>query len=103
MSLPTNLGIVISGSIVGFIATAVVALRFWARRLARQEFGLDDWLCLASLLFQHIVMASFAVGASNGGMGRDMRLVLAENPSPAPLLFQVRTAQLKEVSYSNLG
>ncbi|KAI0975179.1 hypothetical protein F4678DRAFT_484896 [Xylaria arbuscula] len=39
--------IVISGTVVGFVTTVT-------------EFGLDDWLCLAALLFQHAVMASSA-------------------------------------------
>ncbi|KAI0810059.1 hypothetical protein GGR55DRAFT_695856 [Xylaria sp. FL0064] len=91
-------GIVISGSIVGFITTAVVALRFWARRLTRQELGLDDWLCLASLLFQHAVMASSAVGAINGGLGRDMRLVVSENPSSIAVLFQATL--VGEIAYT---
>ncbi|KAI1424925.1 hypothetical protein F5Y12DRAFT_749849 [Xylaria sp. FL1777] len=91
-------GIVISGSIVGFLTTVVVALRFWARRLTRQQFGLDDWLCLAALLFQHAVMISSAVGAINGGLGRDMRLVLLTNPNSIVVLFQATL--VGEIAYT---
>ncbi|RYP67342.1 hypothetical protein DL771_007286 [Monosporascus sp. 5C6A] len=50
-------GIVISVNILAFIASIIVVLRFWARRLTRQPFGLDDYLCLAALITQHALMA----------------------------------------------
>ncbi|KAI0459323.1 hypothetical protein F5B21DRAFT_296836 [Xylaria acuta] len=81
-------GIVISGSIVGFFATVVVGLRLWARKLTRQPLGADDWLCIAALFFHHAVMAASCVAAVNGGLGRDMRLVVLENPTSTVVLFQ---------------
>ncbi|KAF2970820.1 hypothetical protein GQX73_g2823 [Xylaria multiplex] len=95
-------GIVISGSVVGFITTVVVALRYWARRLTRQEFKLDDWLCVAALLFQHALMAASAVVAINGGLGRDVRLVLLENPNSVVVLLQARvqTTVVGEIAYT---
>ncbi|KAI0405087.1 hypothetical protein F4802DRAFT_197528 [Xylaria palmicola] len=92
--------IVISGSVFGFIATVVVSFRFWARRLTRQPLKLDNWLCLIALLFQHAVMASSAVGTINGGLGRDMRVVLLENPKSLVVLFQILNGKL-EALYSN--
>ncbi|KAI0112238.1 hypothetical protein GGR51DRAFT_60538 [Nemania sp. FL0031] len=91
-------GIVISGSIVGFVATVVVALRLWARKLTRQPLGADDWLCIAALLFHHVVMAASCVAAVDGGLGRDMRLVALENPGAIVVLFQ--SVFVGEIAYT---
>lgn len=82
-------GIVISCSILAFISTAFVCLRFWARTLTRQKFGLDDWLCLAALLCQHALMAAAGIMVYQGGLGRDIRITSTEDPQSLVFLFQV--------------
>lgn len=82
-------GIVITVSILGFITSIVVVLRFWARRLTRQPFGLDDYLCLAALITQHVLMAGSCVSVVDGGVGRDMRITATEDPYSVVVLFQV--------------
>ena len=37
-------------AVMGVIATAIVALRLWARRKSTTELKLDDWLIIASLV-----------------------------------------------------
>ncbi|KAI1453772.1 hypothetical protein F4805DRAFT_478239 [Annulohypoxylon moriforme] len=91
-------GAVISLSILAFITTIVVALRFWSRRLIRQPFGLDSYLCLASLLMQHAVMAGGLVALVNGEGGRDMRIIVAENPDAVIVLFQ--SMFVSEIAYT---
>lgn len=81
-------GIVITVSILGFITSVVVVLRFWARRLTRQPFGLDDYLCLAALITQHVLMAGSCVSVVDGGVGRDMRITATEDPYSVVVLFQ---------------
>lgn len=77
--------------ILGVVATAIVALRFWARRLTRQPFWIDDWLCLAALVTHHAVLVTFGVGVTDGGLGKDIRVVETENPYAIVVLFQVCT------------
>lgn len=84
-------GIVISCSILGFISTVFVILRFWARRLTRQSFGLDDWLCVASLLCHHAILAAAGIMVYRGGLGRDIRISATEDPTSTVYLFQVKT------------
>jgi hypothetical protein len=81
-------GIVISSSILAFISTVFVTLRFLSRRLTRQHFGLDDWFCLAALLCYHALLAAAGVMVYPGGLGRDIRLVVAEDPNNVVKLFQ---------------
>ena len=82
-------GIIIGCSILAFISTVVFILRCWARRLTRQAFALDDWLCLAALLIQHALLAAAGVMVVQGGLGRDIRLVATQNPHSIVVLFQV--------------
>lgn len=91
-------GIVISCSILGFISTVFVALRFWARRLTKQSFGLDGWLCLASLLCHHAILAAAGIMVYEGGLGRDIRITATEDPNSTVHLFQGLLAG--EVSYT---
>lgn len=80
---------VISCTVLAFISTILVALRFWARRLTRQNFGLDDWLCLGALLCHHVVLAAGWVQVYQGGLGRDIRITSTEDPRSVVILFQV--------------
>ncbi|KAK2600550.1 hypothetical protein N8I77_010077 [Diaporthe amygdali] len=81
-------GLVISCSILGFISTVFVLLRFWARRLTRQSFGLDGWLCLAALLCHHAVLAAAGITVYKGGLGRDIRITSTQDPNSVVWLFQ---------------
>ncbi|RYP19387.1 hypothetical protein DL765_003360 [Monosporascus sp. GIB2] len=81
-------GIVISVNILAFLASVIVVLRFWARRLPRLPFGLDDYLCLAALITHHVLMAGSCVGVLGGGIGRDMRITATEDPYSVVILFQ---------------
>jgi hypothetical protein len=83
-------GIVISCTILAFIATVCVGLRFWSKRLVRLPWGLDDNLVLAALLMHHAFLASSPVSVGIGGLGRDIRLVAMQNPNNIVVLFKVR-------------
>ncbi|KAI0202651.1 hypothetical protein F4808DRAFT_68624 [Astrocystis sublimbata] len=97
----SGLGIVISGSIVGFLATVTVALRLWARKLTRLPLGADDWLCIAALFFQHAVMIASSVAAVNGGLGRDMSVLALQYPDAVVVLFQSAFAGELGYTYSS--
>ncbi|KAI7781493.1 hypothetical protein LA080_014669 [Diaporthe eres] len=90
--------VMISCSILAFICTILVALRFWARRLIRQSFGLDDWLCLGALLCHHGALVAGWVMVYQGGLGRDIRITSTEDPRSVVILFQALLAG--EVAYT---
>ncbi|KAI0379533.1 hypothetical protein F5Y04DRAFT_290390 [Hypomontagnella monticulosa] len=79
---------VICLSILAFFASVYVVLRFWARRLIRQPFGLDSYLCLAALLIHHAILAGSFVCILQGGLGRDMRITATEDPHSVVVLYQ---------------
>jgi len=81
---------IISCSILAFIATLCIALRFWSRRLVRFSWGLDDYLALAALLVHHAFLASSTVSVVSGGLGQDIRIVATQNPKAIVVLFKVR-------------
>jgi hypothetical protein len=81
--------LIITCSMLAFITTIVFALRFWSRRLTRQPFGLDDYLCLAALIIQHGLLAAAGVMVVQGGLGRDIRITATEDPNSVVILFQV--------------
>ncbi|KAI4598725.1 hypothetical protein KJ359_002617 [Pestalotiopsis sp. 9143b] len=91
-------GRVVGVVILGFIATFVVGLRFWARRLTRQAIGPDDYLCAASLFFQHALMIASCVCIVQGGMGRDIRVTASEDPHSVVVLFQ--SLFVAEIAYT---
>jgi len=82
-------------SILAVLATACVALRFWSKRLARTSWQLDDYLALLALGFHHALFASSIVSMVGGGLGRDIRLVAAEDPNAIVILFKVWPSPLK--------
>lgn len=82
-------GLIIGSHFLGSLATIVVALRFWARRLTRQPVGADDYLCLAALITHHVVLTATRVCVQKGGIGRDMRITSTEDPESVVILFQV--------------
>lgn len=82
-------GIVISCSILGLISTLFVVLRVWARKLTRQAFGLDGWLCLAALICHHAILPAAGVMVYQGGLGQDIRVIVSRDPTAIVPLFQV--------------
>ncbi|CAH0000743.1 unnamed protein product, partial [Clonostachys byssicola] len=84
----TGPGAVIACSILSVFTTTIVVLRFLAKRLTRQTLGADDWTCLAALLIHHALMIASCVAVVQGGMGRDARITVPENPHSAVILFQ---------------
>ncbi|KAI2603188.1 uncharacterized protein GGS25DRAFT_528232 [Hypoxylon fragiforme] len=85
-------------AILAFIASVIVALRFWAKRLIRQSFGLDSYLCLAALIVHHILLAGSFVCILQGGLGRDMRITATENPHSVVVLYQA--IYVSELAYT---
>lgn len=79
-------GLVAPAIVLAFAATLVTMARFWARRLTRQSFGLDEWLCLAALIAQHVFLAACGVSVFQGGMGRDIRISAIEDPESLVVL-----------------
>ncbi|KAK1953689.1 hypothetical protein LY78DRAFT_594075 [Colletotrichum sublineola] len=69
----TSSAIIAINVILGVIATFTCIGRFWARKLTRLGWGLDDWLALASLIVNHafcvttvcVVAAEFFYGISS--------------------------------------
>ncbi|KAF2971594.1 hypothetical protein GQX73_g1928 [Xylaria multiplex] len=80
-------GIIASTSVLAFLATIAVALRFWARRLVRVPLALDDYLVIAGLLTRHIELVADLIIVIGGGLGRDYRLV-AKNPNTVVVLYK---------------
>ncbi|KAH9907260.1 hypothetical protein F4778DRAFT_777696 [Xylariomycetidae sp. FL2044] len=81
-------GMIISSCILAFLATAAVFARFWARRLTRFPVGLDDYLTAAALVIQHACLVCAVIDVLLGGLGRDMRLVVAQDPNSIVVLFK---------------
>lgn len=82
-------GMVIASAILGFVSTVIVLLRFLGKRLSRQPIGLDDYLCVAALIMQHVLLVSGCISVVEGGLGRDIRLVTAEDPNSVVTLYKV--------------
>ncbi|KAI1316815.1 hypothetical protein F5Y16DRAFT_393058 [Xylariaceae sp. FL0255] len=91
----TGSGIVIGSSIVGFVTTVIVGLRFWARSLTRQPLRTDDWLCLSALFFQHALLVAACVEAIYGGLGRNMALI-----APNSLVTFYKALFVSEIAYT---
>lgn len=87
-------GLVAPAIVLSFVATIVTLARFWARKLTLQSFGLDEWLCLAALLAQHVFLAACGVSVFHGGMGRDIRISAAEDPESLGVLSKVWGSRL---------
>lgn len=77
-----GLEMIIGCSILAFLATACVALRFWSKQPARTSWQLDDYLALLAPGFHHAVSASSCVSVVYRGVGRDIRLLLPRIPKP---------------------
>ncbi|KAJ2975371.1 hypothetical protein NUW58_g8375 [Xylaria curta] len=99
--LKIDTGTIISGSILGFITTIIVVLQFWARRLTCLPFKLDDYLCLAALLFHHVLLAASGVSAVDGRLGRDMRVTAAEDRNSVVVLFQATSVAKIAYTFSS--
>ncbi|KAI7781605.1 hypothetical protein LA080_014503 [Diaporthe eres] len=76
----TDTAIIAINVILAVISTITCAGRFWARKLTGVGWGLDDWLALASLVVNHAFCAVTIEATVNGGLGRSMVVVMAEDP-----------------------
>ncbi|KAI1326110.1 hypothetical protein F5Y16DRAFT_375795 [Xylariaceae sp. FL0255] len=61
---PAGLGV---GIALALSTTAVVPLRFWAKRLTKVKFWIDDYLILAALIFHHGFAITSALAVFVGG------------------------------------
>ncbi|KAI1385501.1 uncharacterized protein F4822DRAFT_445451 [Hypoxylon trugodes] len=82
--------------ILGFLATVIVALRFWARRLIDPAFRLDDYLVLSALVIHAGLLAASTVAVVRGGLGRDIRIVSQE---PGALRTSFEMLFMAEIFY----
>ncbi|KAI1740767.1 hypothetical protein F4680DRAFT_85944 [Xylaria scruposa] len=83
-----KVGIYVVTLLLAFAATLSVALRFWARRLMRMTWEIDDYLALIALLIQHGAEAGTIVCVELGGLGRDVMLFTIENPNATVYFYQ---------------
>ncbi|TRX99024.1 hypothetical protein FHL15_000366 [Xylaria flabelliformis] len=83
-----KVGIYVVTLLLAFAATLSVSLRFWARRLMRLPWGIDDYLALIALLIQHGAEAGTIVCVELGGLGRDVRLFTIRNPNATVYFYQ---------------
>lgn len=81
--------IIVVNSVLAVIATLVVGLRFWSRRLTGARWGIDEYLVLASLLLQHGIYGLSNHAVLHGGLGRDINVVMAEDPGSMQVLLKV--------------
>lgn len=82
-------------SVLAVIATFLIVLRFWSRRLTGAGWRIDDYLALAALLFQHAIYGLSNEAVIHGGLGRDMNIVLAETPNAVSYLLKVGNPQAR--------
>ncbi|KAI1123647.1 hypothetical protein F5Y10DRAFT_285827 [Nemania abortiva] len=80
------------------VATLAVALRFWARRLISQPWGIDDYLALSALILHHGVQGAAIVCVELGGLGRDTALFIMEHPNA--LIYLNQAVLATEVLYA---
>ncbi|KAK2036383.1 hypothetical protein LZ31DRAFT_636599 [Colletotrichum somersetense] len=83
--------------ILGAIATLTCIGRFWARKLTGLGWGLDDWLALASLVVNHGFCVTTIVATVDGGLGRSIIDVMAEDP--AKLIIFLKCVVIAEFCY----
>lgn len=93
--------LLISSCVLGFFSTIIVGLRFWSRKLVGTPWGLDDWLTVASLLAHHAVVVTVGFMTQQGGLGRDIRVIVAEEPEDIAALYKVRHVRI--VSYKSIS
>jgi uncharacterized membrane-anchored protein len=56
--------VVVEHVVLGLAATVAIALRFYARRLAKAKLGWDDWLSVIAAFFMWIDTALTSLGLS---------------------------------------
>ncbi|KAI0866577.1 hypothetical protein F4860DRAFT_145212 [Xylaria cubensis] len=83
-----KVGIYVVTLLLAFAATLAVSLRFWARRLMRLPWGIDDYLALIALLIQHGAEAGTIACVELGGLGQDVRLFTIRNPNATVYFYQ---------------
>ncbi|KAI9147591.1 hypothetical protein HJFPF1_12619 [Paramyrothecium foliicola] len=79
-------------SILIVFSTIFVLLRLWSKRLSGAGWRLDDWLIVAALVIHHCFMATCFVMVIKGGLGRDGRLIIKEDPNSTVILYQAFVA-----------
>ncbi|KAI0170976.1 hypothetical protein BJ166DRAFT_517461 [Pestalotiopsis sp. NC0098] len=87
-------GALIGCAILGFVTTMLVAARFWARRLVSMTWGLDDWLTLTALAAHHALLIAFGVMCIDGGLGRDIQVVVSMPGAVTSLYKSLFAAEL---------
>lgn len=85
----TATAIIAINVILAAISTITCAGRFWARKLTGVGWGLDDWLALASLVVNHAFCAVTVEATVNGGLGRTILVVMAEDPAKLVTFLKV--------------
>ncbi|KAI0459605.1 hypothetical protein F5B21DRAFT_455402 [Xylaria acuta] len=83
-----RVGIYLCTLLLAFTATLSVALRFWARKLMRVGWGIDDYLALVALSIHHGAEAATITCVELGGLGRDTRLFTIGNPNATVSFYQ---------------
>lgn len=86
----TDTAIIAINIILAVISTITCAGRFWARKLTGVGWGIDDWLALASLVVNHAFCAVTVEATLNGGLGRSIVVVMAEEPMQLVTFLKVR-------------
>ncbi|KAF9876657.1 hypothetical protein CkaCkLH20_06065 [Colletotrichum karsti] len=93
----TDSAIIAINVVLAVIATVTCVGRFWARKLTGVGWGLDDWLALASLFINHAFCATTVEATVNGGLGRSIVVVMAEDP--AQLITFLKCVVIAEFCY----
>lgn len=91
----TDTAIIAINIILAVISTITCAGRFWARKLTGVGWGLDDWLALASLVVNHAFCAITIEATVNGGLGRSILVVMAEDPMQLVTFLKVSPFSLR--------
>lgn len=78
---PSGVALISITVITGFLATVAVGLRLWSRRIVGLQWGLDDYLALASIVvfLPQVFLTTFG-GIYGGIAGRPQTEVLALSP-----------------------
>lgn len=90
----TDTAIIVINVVLAVIATITCIGRFWARKLTGLGWGIDDWLALVSLIINHAFCATTIEATVNGGLGRSIVDVMAEDPTKLITFLKVRSFRL---------
>ncbi|KAI0097225.1 hypothetical protein GGR51DRAFT_486025 [Nemania sp. FL0031] len=76
-------GYIAATILLAFLASLLVALRFWSRWISAQGIHSDDWLALATLLVHHGLGAMILVAFISYGLGFSTTSLEAADPHAA--------------------